>query len=97
MSDEDLSTSERYSAANTSLVRVKWVDASSHGGPGWVDIEDAFTFARQPCPIMETVGHVLYEDEGDEGYIVLTDTLGGEECSSVHKIPYAMITERTTL
>jgi len=79
------------------LVRIRWVDASSHGGPGWVDIDDALEFAQSPCPIMETVGHLIHEVEGDEGYVVLTDTLGGEECSSVHKIPTAMITERTSL
>lgn len=82
----------------TSLVRVRWIDASSHGGPGWVDLEDAQEFAQQPCPIMETVGHVLYEvNDPREGYIVLTDTLGDSECASVHKIPYVMIVERTSL
>ena len=82
----------------TSLVRIRWVDASSHGGPGWVDLEDAMEFANNPCPIMDTVGHVLYEvNDPVTGYVVMTDTLGGEECSSVHKIPYPMIVERTAL
>jgi len=80
------------------LVKIRWVDASSHGGPGWVDLDDALEFAREDPPIMETVGHILYEvNDPKNGWVTLTDTLGGEECSSVHKIPYPMIVERTAL
>jgi len=80
------------------LVKVVWVDASTHGGPGWVDQDDAAEFAAVDPPLMSTVGYVLaHEDEGPEGWIVLTDTLGIEECSSVHKIPNSMIRTMTYL
>lgn len=80
------------------MVRIKWIDACSHGGPGWVDLEDAIEFAKEPSPIMDTVGHIIYEvNDPRVGYVVVTDTLGGEECASVHKIPYVMIVERTSL
>lgn len=75
-----------------SLVRVKWIDASTHGGPGWVDLEDALAFAQEPAPIMNTVGYFLHRDECPTyGCLVITDTLGDEECASVHKIPNRMI------
>ena len=80
------------------MVKVRWIDASSHGGPGWVDLDDAMEFAQQPAPIMETVGHIIHEvNDPQLGYVVLTDTLGDQECASVHKIPYVMIVERTSL
>tara|TARA_R110002012_G_scaffold23864_5_gene80459 strand:+ start:1050 stop:1202 length:153 start_codon:yes stop_codon:yes gene_type:complete len=40
---------------------------------------------------MKTVGYILYYDPEPGGWIALTDTLGGEETSSVHKIPSCMI------
>ena len=98
MSSEEPSTSPTSSELTTSLVRIKWVDASSHGGPGWVDLDDALEFAKADPPIMETVGHIIYEvNDPQTGWVALTDTLGSEECSSVHKIPYVMIVERQAL
>tara|TARA_B100001059_G_C17779177_1_gene553094 strand:- start:1091 stop:1351 length:261 start_codon:yes stop_codon:yes gene_type:complete len=79
------------------LVKVTWIDAATHGGPGWVDLDDAKEWALEPCPVMETVGFLLHVDEDDQqGYLTLTDTLGSQECASVHKIPNCMIldTER---
>jgi hypothetical protein len=84
-----------FSKQNTfSVETIKWVDASSHGGPGWVTHEDAETFALEKLPIMSTVGFVIYETDS---YMVLTDTVGEEECSSIHKIPKVMILERASL
>ena len=75
-----------------SLVRVTWIDAATHGGPGWVDLEDAKAFSEEPAPIMKTVGYYLHQDEDPiYGYVVITDTLGTDECASVHKIPNRMI------
>lgn len=86
------------SEPTTSLVRIKWVDASSHGGPGWVDLDDALEFAQVDPPIMETVGYIIYEvNDPVRGWVAVTDTLGGSECSTVHKIPYVMIVERQAL
>ena len=46
---------------------------------------------------MRTVGFLLYEKGGTDGYVVLTDTLGYDECSSVHKIPSGMIINMRSL
>ena len=46
---------------------------------------------------METVGHVIHEVTGPFGWVAMTDTLGSSECATVHKIPNAMIIERTVL
>ncbi len=96
-SNEEASTSEDVSSHLTSLVRIHWVDASSHGGPGWVDLDDAIEFAKSDPPIMRTVGWVLHEEPGHGGWLSVVDTLGGEECSSIHKIPYAMIVDKEYL
>jgi len=94
---EEASTSETssnpniYSVEEPVFAQVSWVDASSHGGPGWVDLDDAREFAESEPPVMKTVGYVLYYDPEPCGWLTLTDTLGGDECSSVHKIPSCMI------
>ena len=94
---EEASTSIESSMLNTYSAKVRWVDASSSGGPGWVNLEDGLEFAQEDPPVMETVGHVIHEVPGPFGWIALTDTLGAEECATVHKIPNAMILERTVL
>ena len=95
---EDDSTSPKFSPQTTSLAKVVWVDASTHGGPGWVDQEEASLFATQDPPLMYTVGWLLAEvDDDPDGWVVLTDTLGPEECSSVHKIPSCMVRSITYL
>lgn len=73
------------------------MDAASSGGPGWVDLDEAMEFAREEPPIMETIGHVIHEVTGPFGWVAMTDTLGGQECATVHKIPNSMIIERTIL
>ena len=72
---------------------VEWVDASTHGGPGWVPRDEATDFAAEPPPVMKTVGFLLHktEEEGPDGWIAITDTLGDDETASVHKIPNPMI------
>jgi hypothetical protein len=97
MNNEDHSTSTSFSNLNTYSARIKWVDASSSGGPGWVDLAEAMDFAIQEPPIMETIGHVIHEVTGPFGWVAMTDTLGTDECSTVHKIPNCMIIERSIL
>lgn len=79
------------------MVEVEWVDASTSGGPGWVYLSEAKEFAAKEPPIMKTVGFLLYEKGGSDGYVVLTDTLGYEECAAVHKIPSGMIINMRSL
>ena len=89
--NEEASTSEEFSIQNTSLVRITWRDAETHGGPGWVALEDAIEFAQQEPPIMRTIGYLVHRQEGTDGWIAVTDTIGPNECASVHKIPNCMI------
>ena len=89
--NEEASTSDKSYAQTTSLVKIEWVDASSHGGPGWVDLDEGKEFAREDLPVMSTVGFVLHEKTGPRGWISVTDTIGGEECSTIHKIQLTMI------
>ena len=94
---EEASTSLESSMLNTYSAKIRWVDAASSGGPGWVDLEEGMEFAKDEPPIMETIGHVIHEVTGPFGWVAMTDTLGGQECATVHKIPNAMILERTIL
>ena len=88
---EETSTSEKSSSRSICL--VKWVDAATHGGPGWVALEDAEEFAQSPPPVMTTIGWLVYktEEEGPDGWVAVTDTIGDDETASVHKIPNPMI------
>ncbi|MCP4742924.1 MAG: hypothetical protein GY871_11975 [Actinomycetales bacterium] len=79
------------------MVEIVWVDASTHGGPGWVDLEDAVAFAEEPVPVMRTIGYLFHELPGPDGWVVITDTLGDDECAAVHKIPNGMVIERNIL
>lgn len=89
--NEDNSTSNKCSSQNISLVEITWVDACTHGGPGWVDLTEAQEFAERQPPVMRTVGYLIEYYEGPNGWIVVTDTMGDDECASVHKIPNVMI------
>jgi hypothetical protein len=66
------------------LVVVEWVDAMTIGGSGWMDKDEAKTTAKEPLPIMLTVGYVLHEDKEQ---ISLTSTIGPGETAQVNKIP----------
>ena len=66
------------------LVEVIWVDAEEHGDVGWNDLKEMNKYAKKACPVMKSVGYVLYR--GDK-HIALADTIGPEECSTVQKIP----------
>jgi hypothetical protein len=69
---------------------IKWKDAVTEGGGGWVASDEIEKIATSPLPIMNTVGFVLYET--DE-YICVSDSIGDKESGSITKIPTGMITE----
>ena len=70
------------------IVVVEWVDAMTIGGSGWLEKDEARTNAKEPLPIMVTVGFVLHEDKEQ---ISLTSTIGPGETAQVNKIPKKMI------
>ena len=70
------------------LVKVTWIDAMTIGGAEWIEKDEAKANAREPLPIMLTVGFVLHNDEEQ---ISLTSTIGPCETAQVNKIPKRMI------
>lgn len=72
------------------LVEVIWLDAEEHGDIGWNDLKSMKLYAKKPCPLMCTVGYVLYEDEH---HISVVSTYGSDECSRVEKIPTEFVKE----
>ena len=78
-------------------VMITWRDAETNGGPEWVDSDEVIEYVNKPSPIMTTIGFVLYEKPGQDGYLCLSDTYGTEETSAIHKIPNSMILTRARL
>jgi len=70
------------------IVEVIWRDAEEHGEIGWNTLKDQLTYAKKPCPTMNSVGYEVYRDED---HISLLSSMGGKECSSIEKIPMAFI------
>ena len=76
------------------VVQVEWLDAEENGDIGWNDLKKQLAYAKKPCPVMKTVGFLVYE--GDE-HISILSTIGTDECSSLEKIPKGFIKSITTL
>ena len=70
------------------IIEVVWIDAEESGDIGWNDLGESLTKAKKPCPVMHSVGYVVYRDED---HISLLSTIGPDECSSLEKIPAAFI------
>lgn len=72
------------------LVKVTWIDALTVGGSGWLGKDESKVSAKEPLPMMLTVGFILHQDEEQ---ISLTSTIGPNETAQVNKIPKCMITK----
>lgn len=72
------------------LVLISWIDAVTIGGEGWLDRNKALNYAKDPLPIMVTVGFILHEDAD---HFAVTNTVGPDETAQVNKIPKRMIVE----
>jgi len=70
------------------LAECVWEDAEEIGDVGWNDRDELFKQAEEPCPIMHTVGYLIYE--GDD-HISMVSTIGTDECSTIEKIPRSFI------
>ena len=70
------------------IVRVVWVDAEEVGDIGWNCLNEQKRKAKEPCPTIITVGHVLYR--GDK-HISLVSTVGPDISGAVEKIPSEFI------
>ena len=74
------------------IVLVVWEDAEEHGDTGWNNMKDQLKYAKKPCPVMKSVGFVVYRDDS---HIALMSSLGvgGKDCSTVEKIPMSFVTK----
>ena len=70
------------------LVKVTWIDAMTIGGAEWLEKDAAKSSAKEPLPMMLTVGFVLHHDEEQ---ISITSTIGPGETAQVNKIPKRMV------
>lgn len=70
------------------IVCVTWVDAETIGGPEWLDKPDAQKQAKEPLPVMVTIGFLIYESEDQ---VALSSTIGPNEMAQINKIPKRMI------
>ena len=70
------------------IYEVVWIDAEESGDIGWNDLDESLKKAKKPCPVMYSVGYVVYRDED---HISLLSTIGNDECSTLEKIPLGFI------
>ena len=70
------------------IVEVTWVDAEEKGEAGWNDLKQQLAYAKKPCPVMRSVGYVVYEGED---HIALLSSIGPAECSTIEKIPATFV------
>jgi hypothetical protein len=74
---------------------IEWVDIETHGeGNNWADKEDLEDWISEPPIRFHTVGCLVYEDEH---IIVVTETMGDTQCSSMTKIPQCCIKRKEYL
>jgi hypothetical protein len=76
------------------LAECVWEDAEEIGEVGWNDLEELFELAEEPCPVMHTVGYIIYESNE---HISMVSTIGPDECSRIEKIPRSFIKSLTYL
>ena len=70
------------------LVEVLWRDAEEVGDVGWNDLEEMLEAARDPCPLVYSVGYLVHDSET---HISLIRAFHSEGCSTVEKIPKRFI------
>jgi len=70
------------------IVEVTWIDAEEHGEVGWNEIKEQLAYAKKPCPVMKSVGYMVFSNEN---HISLLSTIGVKECSTLEKIPRGFI------
>ena len=76
------------------VVEVVWIDAVEEGGTGWNDLADMMREAKKPCPVMNSVGYMVYKDDD---HLTLLSTIGTDECSTIEKIPTGFLRSITVL
>tara|TARA_Y100000310_G_scaffold257240_1_gene265267 strand:+ start:504 stop:779 length:276 start_codon:yes stop_codon:yes gene_type:complete len=72
------------------LVEVVWADAEELGETGWNNLASQIRDAKKPCPIMKSVGYVVYQNKT---HISLLSTMGKDLSSTLEKIPIGSVVE----
>ena len=70
------------------IVEVEWFDAEEAGEIGWNSYEEIYEHSTTDCPIVKSVGYVIFENEAHIS-LIRAWHLGG--LSSVEKIPKAWV------
>lgn len=70
------------------VVRVTWIDAEEVGDIGWNCLKHQKRKAKEPCPTIISVGHVLFQSDK---HISLVSTIGPDISGAVEKIPSQFI------
>jgi hypothetical protein len=76
------------------IVEVIWIDAIEEGDLGWNDPSDAVNAAASECPIVHSVGYVIFESDT---HISLIRAWHSDGYSSVEKIPKGFVKAIRTL
>jgi hypothetical protein len=76
------------------IVEVIWVDAIEVGDIGWNDPDESISEAQKDCPIVHSVGYIIFESDS---HISLIRSWHSDGYSSVEKIPKGFIRDIRTL
>lgn len=76
------------------IVEVIWIDAIEEGEMGWNDPDDSVAIASSDCPVVHSVGYVVFESDS---HIALIRAWHSDGYSSVEKIPRGFIRSIRTL
>jgi len=85
---------QKKQSVDYSVVKVEWLDAEENGDVGWNDLKKQLAHAKKPCPLMKSVGFLVFE--GEE-HIAILSTIGPDEASTLEKIPKSFIKSITHL
>jgi hypothetical protein len=72
------------------IVEVIWTDAIEEGEMGWNDPQETIAIAIADCPVVHSVGYVIFESDS---HISLIRSWHSDGLSSVEKIPKGFIRE----
>jgi len=70
------------------MVKITWVDAEEVGETGWNNLKAQLRSASKPCPTVQSVGFLVYQDEH---HISLISSLGPDICGACEKIPMGFV------
>jgi hypothetical protein len=73
---------------NYPIVEVLWRDAVEIGDHPWNDFEEIMNQAKEPCPLVKSVGYLVFDGEA---HISLVGGFHSEQAGRVEMIPKGCI------